>query len=931
MAKKDIKFTLDTIDSNYSPVGTVKQLDSVFFYIKITENGVTKDLTGQTIKLFAVKGDKKLVEQTTKINTTNETEGLVEIELLNSAIQVPGFTYFELEISDNTGIISTSDFILRVDRKVGSDEAIESTNEVATLKEIEIYVAQAKVELQRFKELQTEMLRTNETINSNEEGRVSAEEKRVNAENKRALAEEERGTLFTQKEEERGTLFAQKEVERDDTFAQGERERNERFEEAESDRAVAESERVIAEQVREEKFAGFESKISSNTKELKGARTATTGENFDTLDERIDCEIDRLNKKIEVSMLQQEDKENHVIENTVEGMTTDMVVKGMTLQNLWKTKSTSDAYWFKVKSNLSKLVNNDTITLIVNGIDLTKYRYRFGTINSESDAQYNVLKDYTQDRIVILNIGNSVNPSLDLPVRDCLWLSLYPLDSTVEISDRTIYSELKIIVLRGDYSNKPIPQYFEGIKSFGEQEDNKISILSHGKNLLKPPSSDITKRQGTCDITLTKDGGFIINGSNSTTGGGRHLFSDIYLYKVTKGVSYTLSCIHVSGTSTDQYSPTLFLTNINNHSDIPASINTTSSTKKTTFVADKDMILFCGVNVNIDQSYNNYEIKVMLEESKNVTQYETYKENKKDILLQNLGFDEGLRGLNLTVYDELNDIKKMAIKRIEKHTFTGNESISIRGEVKENTMSFAYAVKNNKSNALLCNNFKVLGGWDKDEERIWLDGTNLMFHIQKSKLTTLDANGFRAWLKANPTAIYYELAEPVETPLSENINLKTFNEKTYVSFENAISGTSSFKAPVNVAATISRLNRENRALEEENLKLKENMIETSKSLIEVDTNIIATNWEIDFRVCEVEWTLEDMGVESPVNLKIKKGVGNMALSRYEQAKIMILGGVYEKETLTRQLDAYLKRKYVSQEEYDELIALMEARDMVTNQ
>lgn len=89
MAKKDIKFTLDTIDSNYSPVGTVKQLDSVFFYIKITENGVTKDLTGQTIKLFAVKGDKKLVEQTTKINTTNETEGLVEIELLNSAIQVP--------------------------------------------------------------------------------------------------------------------------------------------------------------------------------------------------------------------------------------------------------------------------------------------------------------------------------------------------------------------------------------------------------------------------------------------------------------------------------------------------------------------------------------------------------------------------------------------------------------------------------------------------------------------------------------------------------------------------------------------------------------------------------------------------------------------------------------------------------------------------
>ncbi len=182
MAKKDIKFTLDTIDSRYSPVGTVKQLDSVFFYIKITENGVTKDLTGQTIKLFAIKEDKKIVEQTTKINITNQSEGLVEIELLNAAIQVHGFTYFELEISDSNGIISTADFILRVNKRVGSPEAIESTNEVSTLKEIEVYVAQAKQEIKEFKTLQSEMLKTNEFINNQEVLRVKAEEERVSAE-----------------------------------------------------------------------------------------------------------------------------------------------------------------------------------------------------------------------------------------------------------------------------------------------------------------------------------------------------------------------------------------------------------------------------------------------------------------------------------------------------------------------------------------------------------------------------------------------------------------------------------------------------------------------------------------------------------------------------------------------------------------------------
>ena len=103
-----------------------------------------------------------------------------------------------------------------------------------------------------------------------------------------------------------------------------------------------------------------------------------------------------------------------------------------------------------------------------------------------------------------------------------------------------------------------------------------------------------------------------------------------------------------------------------------------------------------------------------------------------------------------------------------------------------------------------------------------------------------------------------------------------------------------------------------------------------------DIDIIATNWDMDFRISEVEWTLEDLGIGQEVatlslenNIKNMKGsVSNMALTRFEQAKIMIVGGVYNKETLTRQLTTYLNRGYLTQEEYDELIALMEARDLV---
>ncbi len=182
MAKKNLKVKVDTINGLYKPEGTIKQLDSVFFNIEVTEEGEKKDLTGQTIKLFARKSDGKMVEQSSGISITNAEQGKLTIDLLNAAVQAPGYVYFELEISDSNGIISTADFVYKVMPKVGSDEAIESTNEVSTLKEIEVYVAQAKQEIKEFKKLKDAMVETNQNINANEEARLTAEEGRKKAE-----------------------------------------------------------------------------------------------------------------------------------------------------------------------------------------------------------------------------------------------------------------------------------------------------------------------------------------------------------------------------------------------------------------------------------------------------------------------------------------------------------------------------------------------------------------------------------------------------------------------------------------------------------------------------------------------------------------------------------------------------------------------------
>ena len=108
-------------------------------------------------------------------------------------------------------------------------------------------------------------------------------------------------------------------------------------------------------------------------------------------------------------------------------------------------------------------------------------------------------------------------------------------------------------------------------------------------------------------------------------------------------------------------------------------------------------------------------------------------------------------------------------------------------------------------------------------------------------------------------------------------------------------------------------------------------LEDRVASLEVNSiDIVATTWEMDYRVCELEWALEDSGIlvaTQAINLRTG-GERTVALSRYEQAKIMILGGAYVRETLERQLGNYLKRGYLIEEEYDELIALMDARELV---
>ena len=854
MAFKKIPLTIDTMIRNPVPVEGINQEDNIELNIVVTENKTPKDLSSQTIKVYVRRIDGTLVEQTNQITLTNARKGEVTVKLKNSAFNKEGYALFQLDVSDSIGRITSSYATFKIGKGLVSGEAIANTNEIEALKKVEEYIKKANQELETFKQTVTE-------INENEASRNEAEKLRVATETGRVGAE--------------------------------------------SLRVIAEEKRVAAETKREEEFNKFESKINANTKELKNARTATTGEKFNSLDERIDCEVDRLNKKIEVSFLQQEDKENHVIENTIEGMTTDMVIKGRTLMNMVKLGNVSNdigilgstvarySYCYNLKNNIDYTI----IFEIENKTDDNQVAISLnaGTIGSRYSVRngVNVLK---------VRSANEFNTEI--------WF--YYHSDNVGGSG----SVKNIIVLEGDWTNKPIPKYFEGIKSFGEQESNKISILSHGKNLTNFENL-IVDMNGTTHELLD-------NGIKVTSPSDNH-----------QAWCFSMLKVNVKE-NTDYYCSFKYKTMADGVGWI--AIRTTSDVLIKDFGL-REGAFNSGYNKEIVvQFYASLETSIInntveyydfqIEEGTQATQYEPYIEDKKDILIK-----EPLREDDY-LYEDNGQVK--IDRESGQYTFIGDERITKENTLINITRFYIDTQCKNKVNTrnIICDNFNSNGTWwDRDEIGMYWDTIvqgRLWFHISKTKFN--DVESFKNFLKANPTTIIYELDTPTVEVVEDfvNIDLKTFNEKTHVSFENAISGTSSFKAPVDTTATIARLNRENRALEEENRSLRQDFESTTLSLTDSDLELVKQNVDMDFRLMEVEFALDipQSTLSSNINFKKKGEVKSMARTPYAMMKIVILSGDYDREDYIHKVGKYYERGRMTKEEYDELMSLMTADEVI---
>lgn len=200
----------------------------------------------------------------------------------------------------------------------------------------------------------------------------------------------------------------------------------------------------------------------------------------------------------------------------------------------------------------------------------------------------------------------------------------------------------------------------------------------------------------------------------------------------------------------------------------------------------------------------------------------------------------------------------------------------------------------------------------------------LAITLEDESIDTVDkANNY---LQNNPIEIQYVLDTPVHktVDLSDNV-VYSYNGTTHYSCsseEGSLVPTLSVKVPTDVQATIAQQRNTIQALESENEALKDGLIEANQYREDGDMDLLSNQWDIDFRLFEIEMALD---VPMMATFKLKEAD---IMSRYLQAKTLILGGRYERSKMEYQLKRYLEAGQLTQEEYDELISLMDARELV---
>ena len=483
-------------------------------------------------------------------------------------------------------------------------------------------------------------------------------------------------------------------------------------------------------------------------------------------------------------------------ENTLGGRTEGMKIKGRTLNNLYKANNIREDAGGKyiLVDTLVKDEPKDRVVYIVNNTN------RILLLNV-----YKISGGWDSNPIIR---ENSIS-KLDLTGKKLTgFLGMYDRGWTNSDADKELLRNTCIVL---DREETYIPQkYFEGLKSFGEEEKEgdkyKISILSSGKNLGNIDKMiEIYSRVDSKNLKKQNNGfciaGALFHGYSKDVFELKYKPNTQYRFKyhykrTTADYSHFFQIVYTDGTTTQYYAPP---------DNLEFDVNLLSTNGKT--------IDYIKTSYSASNGWSEFSNIILTEGTKDYI-FEPYQSNKKDILIK-----EPLRSvgdISDIMYEDNGQVKVNRI--IGEHVVTGDENFIT--ELRNDYLYGYFTLEGSKAGSgleAICNKFKYIDGlWNKDnlnvqgKEGFDLSGSNsLSFQLPISKLETADTSGLKKYFKNlynsnNPVIVYYQLATPI-TELYENcvdIDLDTYQEKTYFNILNSLPGTLDFKVPSNIASIV---------------------------------------------------------------------------------------------------------------------------------
>lgn len=385
------------------------------------------------------------------------------------------------------------------------------------------------------------------------------------------------------------------------------------------------------------------------------------------------------------------------------------------------------------------------------------------------------------------------------------------------------FKSVKILVLEGDHTNNP-SSYFEGLMSVGQDvEEVSVESVDGDGNLFDSNFWEL---------------GFISDSSG--------VYSDIDSYVRTKKIRVSPNTLYTF----NGYSNRVYYYDANGNFISRIDIGGGTFLEQTNSFTTPSNCVYIALRYALSVSGSVITSLSMMKQYNTVICKGTlngdlvYQSNKKPLLYFNPTTETWEKPV-LREWDTIekhSDGKYYYHKRSKEVVLNGSEDWSEYNTL-NHANTFGAKLLFNDVEAVIRANYIVDTITKQpstqvsmlDEEGLYLRGDSKLCYIKvlRSKLSTQDVAGFKAWLKANPTTVVYKLVQE-EIYECTNIDLMTYSGETnYIINSGAISPKSLLKVHNNISNVVKIL--------QEKVSLLENtFIAGLKSVLSGDMYSLAT-------------------------------------------------------------------------------------------